>query len=1233
MRVSLALLAGAMTLAGTAHAQNTGSVFGSVQDKSGAIVRNATITITDSVHGVTRTTTTSASGEFQLPSLPIGDYILTVSAPTFQTEVITDLKLDADQNIKELVKMSSGAATDTVTVVDESGSAIDAKSATLGTLIDQKMIEDLPIDGHNVVALSALLPGVVDVNAPSTFTGDTKGPTYSASGSRNTQNLMLFDGLMWNNLFYNTGINYPSPNALQEVSVQLNNYKAQYGRNAGSVFNVITKSGTNTFHGAVWDYMQNQMFNASDYITDINPKDNIHQWGFTVGGPILKDKLYFFGAFQDLVGRLQTTASALTPGYAERGLLSDGVTPRPCSSAGAFPGHAAGCASFFTDTAVVSNGVLVGGKFINPLEVAGTSGSQAQPSDAINMINAAYAQAGGTGSSPCLNLLTQAANFASNNPYAGTGKVQPTYLPLAEVPNECLNPVMSAIFKTFVPVPGSNGSAVTTSPAPTGDKNILARLDYNPAPQHRFDIRYNFIHSNALGPQGVSSASQGVAGYAILNKQAYSNFGNVGWVWVVSPTIVNELRVGYKRFESTQYPQDTRTLNTCVPGSMFCGNFVETGQPTLPAFNFSNGFALGASNQGYQDAINENVEMSESLTYSRGAHTFKLGYNFLRLQYLNRQDYPGLLGFSSTFTGLSVADGLIGLVNTVDAQNRLIQGGIQHNDFFYLQDDWRLTSKMTLNLGIRYELPFQWFEPHGQSATFKPGLQSTVFPQAPGGLGFPGDKGVLPSLVPTDFNGFAPRVGFAYDTTGSGKLLVRGGFGIFFDAVNANVIGVGEPYNFKLHKILPPGGASVPLATYGANGGVLTLPAAFDPKNPVFVAPYSIFFPDPNFRTPYVLAANFGFQYHVPRGGVFEANYVGKFARKLTVPLDLNPSISDCSGGYYQSNPNLYCSPLYLGANGQPVNPNGTASSSASSTQARVRYAPFNYGGQGIVDILSVGTANYNALQVQYTQRGGKLLTILSSYTYSRSIDIQTNAQTTSNSVPNVFNLASDKGPSDSNATHNFTLGWVQRFPKITQGYAPVRALLNNWIYSGQYLAHTGKPYSVTINNDSALDGESNQRAQILPGVNPNLPSNRHRSAKVAQYFNRDAFTYPSIGTFSNQGRNSFVGPGYIMTNMTLGRDFPLARIREGMRLNFRAEAFNVFNTPNLANPSSQFSCTTTTTYTTPTGGGRVLESCPAAGGSYSTTSPFGVVRSTYGNNANTSTNGRKMQFALTVFY
>jgi hypothetical protein len=1226
--VAALLTVGLIAAAGTASAQNTGSILGSVTDKTGAVVANATVTVADPTTGVNREVKTNGAGEYLLPSLPVGTYILTAAAPAFEASVITDIKVDANSNVKEVVTLQPGATTDSVTVQDTQGSVIDPNSATIATMLDPKMIEDLPIDGHNIVALTALLPGVVDVNAPATFTGDTAGPTYSASGARNTQNLMLFDGLMWNNLFYNTGINYPTPNALQEVSILLNNYKAQYGRNAGSVFSVISKRGTNTIHGAAWDYLQNQYFNAADYLSHVNPQDDQNQFGFTVGGPIKKDKLYYFGAYQQLIGRLTTTGSALTPGFAERALNSDGKTARMCSSMGPYPGRQ--CASFLSDvTAPNSAGVETAGKFVNPLDVTGTSNG-ATAATTVAQYNSAYAQAGGTGQSPCINLLNLAATYAATNNYANTGKVQSTYMPNAEMPIECLNPVMLSLFNSTisptnpqlnVPVPNLGGFAVTTSPAPTGDRRATLRTDYLPNGRNTFDIHYDVFESSANAPLGVNSSSTGVATYELLNRHAKSNFANLGWQWVVTPTLLNNLRFGYKRFESNQFPDDPRTLNT------FGGNFVEPGIATLPAVNISGAFTLGSTSQAYQDHINENTELEEALSWTRGNHNVQGGFSFLRLQYLSRQDYPGYLSFSTTFTGLGIGDALAGLLNSVTAQNRLLQGGIQHEVNFYLQDDWRFTPRLTLNLGVRYELPFQWFEPHGEAATFVPGLQSIVYPNAPGGLGFPGDPTVLPSLVPTDFNGVAPRTGFAYDVFGTGKLLVRGGFGVFFDAVNANVVGVGQPYHYSFFQQTPPGGASVPLQGYGVdangvpNGSILQIPAGFNKAHPLFIAPFSNFYPDPNFRTPYVMAANLGFQYHLPHGGVLETNYVGKFARKLTIPVDQNPSIYDCSGGYFQANPNLYCT---------------GASSVAQSEAARSRYQDFNYGGQGLVDIKSIGTSSYNALQAQYTQRGGRYLTILTSYTYSRSIDIQSNAQTTANAVPDVFNIKSDRGPSDTNATHVYNLGWVTRYPKITGGNFVTRAILNDWAYSGIFNAHTGRPYEVTINNDTALDDEPMQRAYILPGAKVNLPSNRHRADKVNEYFNVNAFSYPQIGTFGNQGRNAFVGPGYLLTDMTLARDFPLVRFREGMRFNLRAEAFNVFNTPNLNNPNGSFSCSTTSISTTVPGS---EESCAAGSGTFGTVNPatgftnFGRVLSTYGNNANTSTNGRKIQFSMTVFY
>ncbi len=1166
-----------------AQGVNTGTIAGNVADRSGAVIPNAQVTLTSETQGMSRMIQSNASGEYVFNAVPVGTWTLRVQANGFAEFVAQGILVDANRNVTVNASLQLAKVTNQVTVTDTSGSTIDTQSGTVGELISNQLVQDLPLDGGNAVETAELLPGVAGLNAPTTFTGERSGPTYSVSGSRNTQNLMLLDGSMWNNLFYNTGLNYPPRQGLQEVSVLLNNFEAEYGRNAGSVFNVVTRSGSDQLHGMLWEYAENNAFNAADYLSHDNPKLVSNQFGGTMGGPILRDKLFFFGTFQNIRIAGTNTGLADVQTYNERGLTSTGA-PLPCSPQGNFPGQ--NCASFAADTPAnkqSANGPEPWMK--NPLY----NYAEIATSD----FNTAYQVAGGSGQSPCVTELEQALKT--------TGE----YLTEPELPSVCFNPVILNVLNKYVPRPSSAAEldggvpTYTSAPYPHTEYDGLMRVDYN-TNRNSLNARY-YISDNAdLEGDGVSSSTlQGLANYEVLANSGLNNFGGIQDTRTLTPNMLNVATLSYKRYVNEIVPTDPTTLD------QLGGQMQSFGTPTLPEFNF-NIYDAGSTSEAYQNKLNEDIEFDDSLAWTHGAHNAKFGVSLLRLQYMNKAQYPGYIQFSTTFTGDTFADAMAGLVNELDVANEDNQAGIEHEIFAYAQDDWRALPRVTFNLGIRYELPLPWYQPDRESDTFIPGYQSAVFPTAPAGLAYVGDKGIPRGLINPDYTGVEPRFGFAWDMFGKGKSVLRGGFGIFHDAVNANVIGVGEPFYDRFNYATPCGGASEPMLS-GANPcpSISAVPDYYNPKAPAFVPPFSLYFPDKNFVTPYVLAGNFGIQQSITKNANVEIDYVGKFGRHLTVPIDLNPAIYDCSGAYYQSDPSVYC-------------PSPTAAIQSESYEQRVRYQNYNYGGQGLVDFSSLGWSSYNGLQVMYNERATHSLTMIATYTYSRSLDVDTNGQDNNNAIPDVYDLRSEYGPSDYNVKHNVTAGWVYYLPKLREGYAWTHALLNDWQFNGIYQARTGLPFNVTMNNDQALTDEPNQRPALLPGVNPLLPSGRSRAQKIAEYFNVAAFAEPNYGTYSTLSRNKFTGPAYMRTDFTLGRQFPL-HFREDTSLSFRADAFNVWNTPNLHNPNVEFECSTTTP----------MVACATPGaGSY-----FGVIQTTYGSNAALNSNGRRLQLSLTLRY
>jgi hypothetical protein len=1150
-------------------------VSGNITDITGAVLPNADVTLTSLSTGQVTHVTSNGRGEYLLNDVPVGRYQLHVDVSGFSSLIVKNVAVDADQNVRIDAHLKPGTVEASVVVVEDAGSSIDTRSATIGSLIERKLIEDLPIDTNNVIALAGILPGVTNVNSPTTFTGDTGGPTYNASGSRNNQNLMLLDGMMWNNVFYNTGLNFPPSQSLQEVSVLLSNYKAQYGRNAGSVFNVITRSGSNQYHGTVWEFLQNQAFNAADRLTQLNPHLVLNQFGGTVGGPILHNRVFFFTSFQDLRLRQQIPAKDFLITPLERGFNADGSVHQ-CSANGAFAGHS--CASFEEDAEAAyttENPVYTGdpnyNKYLyNPYYMSSSL--------TTSVMNAAWQQAGNVGTSPCIALLQQAE--------ATYGQ----YLPSAEFPADCFNPVAVAFEKNYVPASvtysgsGFLPSTTTLAPRPRNDKSFLIRGDAVHG-SHTIDARYYWQGANDITPNGNTNDA-GIAGYEPDKNVMSLNFGSIGDTWVLRSSLLNVFRAGYKRFYNTITPTDPTTLAT-----LGASLTLPTTMPVLPTVNIYNRLAVGSSASAYSHVTNQSLEFNDSLSWTHGTHNYQLGASWLHLGYASFKDYPGYYSFGLGYTHTSASDFLAGLCEEEIQQNSTTLDASAPNLYLYVQDDWRASRKLTLNYGLRWEIPYIWHAPHGQSSTFIPGYQSQVFPEAPANLAYVGDRGINHTLIPTPYGNLAPRVGFAYDLRGNGRTLIRGGVGIFYDAINASVVGVATPFHYSQTIDNPQGGLSIPLQGYGA------IPANYTPAtaSQSFVLPYSIYYPDSHFSTPYTQAVNIGVLQQVMKHGYVEADYVLKLSRHQIIPVDRNPAIYDCSGAFYQANPSLYC-------------PSSSVVSTATSYQSRVVYPGFNYGGQGIVDLLTEATSNYHGVQLIGGMRGYRYLSLQASYTYSESKSEQDNGLTTSAALAAVWptvNVRYNYGHSSFDVRHVLNLSWVLNIPKLSIGSRFDKDVLRDWTFSGVYSARTGMPFDITTTADIAYTREAGQRAQLVPGVSPYLSSGRSRTQKINEYFNIAAFTNPANGTLSTLPRDFMYGPSYILANLALGRNFGLGG---GRMLVFRADAFNAFNMPNLSNPQS--------TYTSGAAGGQ-----------------FGQIISTTGPNGVVPSNGRRLQLSLSLKY
>jgi outer membrane receptor protein involved in Fe transport len=1022
--------------------------------------------------GEARTTATGQEGAYTFPLVSPGTYQVKATIAGFKTTKVDGVEVQVNGTSRVDVHLALGGVVEEMTVT--SGSPlVETGNATLGTVVNHQEIVDLPLNGRNFAQLGTLIPGVIAAPAslggasgnatPGGF-GNTTG-SFNVNGMRNQSNSFLLDGAPNNDSFNSGFVMRPPPDAIEEFKIMTHSYDAQYGRNAGAVVNVVTRSGTNTWHGSLWEFNREAALAAKNYFATTNPNYQQNQFGGTAGGKIVRDRLFVFGFYEGF--RLKDATS-----------------------------------------------------------------------NVLNQRVLTQAERGGDFSASGVTVIDPQTGQPFN--YGGTlNRINPSRI----------SSVSQYLLDTYIPLPNAPGGFYTAAPPNIDNRDMWGiRADLKLG-EHAILGRYMRSHQNLFGPITPSNfAPAGNRQIMTLQDAMASD------TWVISSRMINVAR--YARQWIDGMPNATSRVDLSSAGYAFTStNAQAAGLPNVTVTSY---FTQGDAQQPLASRTNSVDTISDDFTWSRSRHTIQFGGEVRRdgigLLYINRPN--GAFTFTNFFTGFAPADFLLGLPQTFQqGSGDPALNGKSWTYSVYAQDQFRVNSKLTVVIGGRYEVNLPYTEAEGHLAALHPGQQSTVQPNAPVGLVYPGDRDTPAATYYADTNNISPRLAAIYDPSGDGKTVFRAAYGIYFDSVP------GQGDFFQNGTLAPP---FQPLQEIDFNTRSLSSANAAYFSNPYAGVPVGgVGFPSGltfigwslphSYKAPSVQHYNLGVQHQFTQQMGFELGYVGTRARQLPIFIEVNPTNVIAAPG---NSPNAYAA--------------GSRAVFPSFALTRPTF--------------SAAKSWYDSLQAQMTLRSWHHATATAAYTWSRSIDDVSGLNIGTDQRPILpvtigddasidAAMARERGNSLFDTRNRFVLSFGYELPRLLEKPAAARLLVGGWQLNGIFQVQSGNPFTVINSSTTA------QSLTFRPNMTCNPNQGVDRKPGTTQLFiNTACFSQAMIGSkidnshSGNESRNVVLGPGFNTTDMSL---FKIFRITENQHADFRFEVFNVFNEAHFAQPGLTFGTAT----------------------------------------------------------